>query len=456
MSLYSKILAFLNVLGVIGFIWLGCMDYAKRQQWAYAVHRYDLQIHGLPLDPQDADTEGNLKHEQLTEQTLKDLFPTNPVRTQVQEVERVQKLVEARVKGDSDARKQVYEAAAVLLPFATTNTQRENLLSLRAYLKDDASFNTLKGQLSKAYKEAQELLQIIAANPANSPRKARTVEEAFSEMLFLGGGDIKRPFERAFLASLKGDARRPFDEVLAEALESLRSEYVGRVDALFADALAKDAYPESPAPNKASPNRRRERLARLLLLTVELNPQDATPTNQAEPWSAPGYKRVLNVVGLKEAVPVLHEQAQLLGQFISEMQADSAREKTVSADLAAELARERSRFVTVHQTYLDFLQLRASQVAAQEALLTRTQDQVKKQQEVVERRKKDVADYEMRLADAQKITAEHLEQLRTMDAALFKERLENRGANETNLQLEQQIRRMERDRMPRPTSRRSN
>src|SRR5436305_12465925 len=71
MSLFGKVLAFLNVLGVLGLAALASMDYARRQAWAYAVFRHDLVVDGLPLDRQATDDQGRPLYEKVGEQTQK-------------------------------------------------------------------------------------------------------------------------------------------------------------------------------------------------------------------------------------------------------------------------------------------------------------------------------------------------------------------------------------------------
>ncbi len=58
MSLLGKILALVNILAAVGFIYLAASDYGKRQQWSYAVYRHDLAINGLPLDEKEVDVDG--------------------------------------------------------------------------------------------------------------------------------------------------------------------------------------------------------------------------------------------------------------------------------------------------------------------------------------------------------------------------------------------------------------
>ena len=58
MSLLGKILAIFNVVGLVVFVFLGLMVYAKRQSWSHAVHRQDVALNGLPLSGNEVDQRG--------------------------------------------------------------------------------------------------------------------------------------------------------------------------------------------------------------------------------------------------------------------------------------------------------------------------------------------------------------------------------------------------------------
>src|SRR5262245_47048625 len=100
MSMLGKILAVVNILAAIGFIYLAASDYGKRQQWSYAVYRHDLAIDGLPLDEKETDLDGVARVKNLNQATQADMFQPaggQPVTTQLAEVLRVQNALHARI-----------------------------------------------------------------------------------------------------------------------------------------------------------------------------------------------------------------------------------------------------------------------------------------------------------------------------------------------------------------------
>jgi len=102
MSLLGKILAVVNVLAAIGFIYLAASDYGKRQQWSYAVFRHDLAINGLPVDEKEKDVDNRERVKDLSQATLAEMFQGvgNPVKTQVEEFRKVQGEIGNRITGD--------------------------------------------------------------------------------------------------------------------------------------------------------------------------------------------------------------------------------------------------------------------------------------------------------------------------------------------------------------------
>jgi hypothetical protein len=102
MTLLGKILALVNILAALGFVYLAASDYAARRQAAYGVYRMDLQISGLPLNAEEKDVEGQDRVKDLSQATLTDLFQQaggSPVKTQLEELDRVKAAVKAKIDG---------------------------------------------------------------------------------------------------------------------------------------------------------------------------------------------------------------------------------------------------------------------------------------------------------------------------------------------------------------------
>ncbi len=132
MSLFGKILALCNILGAAAFVMMGFMDYAKREAWAYANYVHDVALSGLPLDDKQVDDSGSPLKDNLAASTKTEWFGGSPVSTQVEEVDRVKKQVDALLdKVKDDPTKQTVETARILTPFARHYSEREWLLSVR-------------------------------------------------------------------------------------------------------------------------------------------------------------------------------------------------------------------------------------------------------------------------------------------------------------------------------------
>ncbi len=136
MSLLGKILAILNVFGVLGFGALAIMDYGRRQGWQYANYRHDVAFEGTPVDGTDEsprDPKGYPLVKRMNKQILKELFPTDPEEaapeTQKKEAERVRDALNAKLaEAGSDRAKRVAELARILQPVAETGVEHEKLL----------------------------------------------------------------------------------------------------------------------------------------------------------------------------------------------------------------------------------------------------------------------------------------------------------------------------------------
>jgi hypothetical protein len=145
MSLLGKILALVNILAAVGFIYLAASDYGKRQQWSYAVYRHDLAINGLPLDEKEVDVDGVPLVKNLSEATKTEIFQGlgQPVKTQLEEVQRVQNQLRSKIDDGQPLTvpnplvpgQQLNLATAeqkrvwFLLPLAHTLAEREALLT---------------------------------------------------------------------------------------------------------------------------------------------------------------------------------------------------------------------------------------------------------------------------------------------------------------------------------------
>src|SRR5262249_12719588 len=230
MSLFGKFLAFLNLLGVIGRGCLAALDYGKRKSWAYSVFLHERAVHGLPLDENDTDAEGRRLVDKLGEQTLRDLFAQaggSPVRTQVEEVQRVKDQLGSKVGAAGDNVKQIVALSRILAPLADSPRERERHLAYRTHLTDPEALARLKGRVQAAF--------LAAARPPAAGETPAPFEKAFREALrqqaalqAVGkqGSEPAEAIVVAFLRALpEGDAEARaanFEDTWNKALETQR------------------------------------------------------------------------------------------------------------------------------------------------------------------------------------------------------------------------------------------
>jgi hypothetical protein len=411
MSLLGKILAVLNVFGVAGFFALALMDYTKRQAWAYAVFRQDLDLKGLPLDKEERDGEGRAVVDLIGESTKKDLYKGQPgPTTQEEEVKRYQAEVQNRIQASTGPKQAAYEAY-LLLPFAATNAQRERLLAYRYWLADDAKVKELKD----LFLEAERV-----AKPAPAAADKKSFRERFTEALGARQVPMTEPFVDLLFAALAADANKPVAAAFDQSLETLRADLGTQINQLFTEALN----------SKQTPEVRKRAIARLLFnLTEPLFVEGGQPAAAGSPLDNPAFQRLFTVVGLRQMIPTIHDQARVV--------------EGIALDLDAERGRERTRFALEHQRLIEQIKEKVAQLEVDAALLKRKQEQVVAHEEELKKRRRDVTQFEEDLATARRDTAEQLKVLRGMSDALLKVRLENREATEQNQKLEKEIRNLE-------------
>ncbi len=175
MSLLGKLLIILNFLAMAGFLALGVMDYGKRQTWAHAVLRYDVAIHGIPVDEKETDLQGQTRVENLTSTLLKEALGSDSIKTQEQELQRAKQQLQAAIdnpevfKPWTATQKQAY----VMLQFARTIPERFLLSAVCYPQQADVLTKEEKDQLEKLKTELPAQVNGIFENPLQLPEKAR-------------------------------------------------------------------------------------------------------------------------------------------------------------------------------------------------------------------------------------------------------------------------------------------
>jgi hypothetical protein len=424
MSLLGKILAVLNVFGVIGFVLLAGMVYAKRQSWSHAVFRQDLATNGLPLQGDEVDPQGFAVADRFSDQDRKELFPAGEQpQSQEAEVRSLQGTVTGRVRALSgDPRAQMLLCTTVLEPFALTAAEQERYAAYRKYLASLEDLKRLRDQLQRAFEAAQKTMRQPPAD--RQPRKFRQV---FNEALYLDAGWSGGPFVDGLFAALPaGDPARltvaQFNEAFDRSLENQRAALVAQTEGLFTDVLRRE---------DSSEEQRKRRIARLLfgLVAGGVTAVPAPPGAAEDLTNDPAFRRFVSVVGVRAAVEAVREQADALAQ--------------IAAELRSEWGREQATFAVRHARVLDRVRERAAQVDAENAEIKRLNELVVAHEEQLKKKRLTVKNYKDELAEARDQTDKDVKELRDLAALLHQERIKLRDAMDNNQKIEKQIRTLE-------------
>lgn len=418
MSLAGKILAIVNILAVVAAVALLGMDYSKRRAWQYAVFREDLMINGLPLDEQESDEKGRPLVDNLSEQTAKELFPSNPVTTQRKEVERVQGQLRSKIDDAADKKQKCYLLARVLTPFAVTNDQRQRMMACRTYLRDQASYEKLQTLLTAVDRQAKQLQK--ESKRAQPKPYEEAFDEALDEQHALPTGTLGDEFRNTMKAK---PAAKP-EEALNQAVDVQLTQLQGEFEQLFRDALERSPTADSGQGRARSPLK--DTIARLLFNTVDALSDEAPKLDLID---NPAYKRFILVVGVPAAAKVVNDRATALD--------------AIAAQVRKEREDRRLRFAHEHSKAIQLVRDMRKEVEEHKLQQKRQQERLTAHEETLKKRRRDVELYDEELAAARKETDTQLTQLRKMSAALFQQRLKLRDATGKNLELEKQIRSLE-------------
>ena len=384
MSLLGKIMAVFNLLGVIAVFVMALLVYSKREAWSYAVYRHDLAMYGFPVtdaDQDDQDYKLVLDLGSTNGRTLSELLPTNPVTTQVKEVERLKQILDdklAAAGSDRTAQMQLY--ANTLLPLSLTNGERGYYIAIRTYSADAKAAALLQEQLANAYKATPALMRI-------DPKK--TYLMAFDEVVRSQPVDPKGPFDEAFLKVMTADPKKPFDAAFNETLDAVQAELKARYDAAFQEALQGERS-SADGTKAISLDQRRHAIAHLLFNLDESLPKDAA--FNADAFGQEAFKRVVTLVGVKEANREMNVQGALLA--------------TIAQELEREIGVERSNFVRQDQALIAEARARSEALGVQDDDLKRVKAKVEAQNALVAERQKNVTEARTELAARRKYTSE--------------------------------------------------
>lgn len=167
MSTFGKVLLFLNVMLAIIVLTLFSLSVGQEKRWSTAALLHELPVTGLPmdgdeLDPLDPSTK---RVDRLTKPILAGFFDFQddpelgsnkaPVKTVLEELERVRGVVRTRITNESNENGQRKLLAMYLVPQARTIIEREELI--RRIKDPKETMTSLMAELERRFEEAKSL-----------------------------------------------------------------------------------------------------------------------------------------------------------------------------------------------------------------------------------------------------------------------------------------------------------
>lgn len=125
MSVFGKVLAFLNILAAIVFIYLATQARAMRHAWSYAAFRHELVLEGLPLDAQEKDRDGTPVVDRITSATLNQMGGV--AHTLREELDSRKRELKGEIENVADDAAKRRKLEDILLLTAKTGGERDDL-----------------------------------------------------------------------------------------------------------------------------------------------------------------------------------------------------------------------------------------------------------------------------------------------------------------------------------------
>jgi hypothetical protein len=200
-----------------------------------------------------------------------------------------------------------------------------------------------------------------------------------------------------------------------------------RMDQAFEGAVSTRNAQEK----ERTPAERRQAICHLLFAMSKVLAQ----TESAPPpalMASKAYQRILTVCGLDTCTNEVNDQVDLT--------------QRLTEDVRHGMALDRERFLSASRDVLAQIEDLSEKVERQKAFLKLQNDLVDNQKKLVDIRRAEVDRMEKELAAAQEKTKEELKVQAKMEDQLFKIRRDQRDASEKNVQLEQQLRSLEKGR----------
>jgi hypothetical protein len=409
MSLFGKLLAILNVVAAIAFVYLAALDLARGTPWRNAVMLHEKQLAGSPVAKPDvdADREGEV---------LDEVFA--PARDSLaQAVE--------NAPGDDTAKHHVLEHTLLAWARPKERDKVEANLSATRSVPPAKLAKDLRAPLDKSDEMASIRPLIVVAT------QQEEVQRWHDYLL----DDIKRRDGEAAKRARLAEVLVPLFDTASERAEMARRIQSEPLDRLlsgpFEDAFPKPvaagedelAYPES----KEGGGRHSRDIAHLLVTLSQLRTTDG----QLQDPAAPARTQV--VIGLRAYNRELGRQAQRLREVAQEMRAAMYLGKYS----------DRAQFIAQHQEIVQQLRQLAVQLEEANAVLAQQKEAVQKVEEQVRARKAVVDEF---TAGLNKVTAEKKKKLAEQsqqERELFDAQRALVEATNENARLERELRRLE-------------
>jgi hypothetical protein len=298
-----------------------------------------------------------------------------------------------------------------------------------------------------------------------NPRVKDVKDATFQQMFSKAGGDVSKT-QVLEVQKVKGKVQQWVDDAAVKGTKAQKLALVlMQLSPTIEDYEALKKRGESPAPNDAgddlqarldqafesavspktaikgpdgnvqekdrTPVQRRQAICHLLfamskvLAQAESTPPPALPASKA-------YQRIITVCGLETCINEVHDQVDLT--------------QRLTEDVRAGMARDRDRYLSAARSALEQIEDLSEKVERQKVFLKVQNELADNQKKLVDIRKDEVNRMEKELATAQEATREQLKIQARMEDELFKSGREQRDAFEKNLQLEQQLRSLEKGR----------
>jgi hypothetical protein len=403
MSLLGKVLAVLNVVAAVAFLLVASLDWAKRQAWADAVLQHDLLLSGFPVTKEEKDIEGRPRVFDIRKSLRDQIFSQyggDAPETQVDEVEKVQRKLQAKIDNQDAKDTKSQRLARILLPLTKGNDERKALLEIIATTVADPNAKDTKSQrlahlllpLTRDKDERKGLLEILADPKID---KSDELQQRLD-------GELQKRFDTTFDA-----AKSPALSVKMQ------------------DGSTSQKSPRDPQEQKRT-------IATLLCRVADILREDETPQPNQDLVDSKAYERAIRVCGLEACS--------------REMDSWAMQMRETATECLTDIDRDREKFANTSARRLAQLEEWAVRTNQMKEMYDVEKDKVVKLTEIVDKRKADVDKARKDFQTAQELSRKMLKTQSELEQRLLQVRRAMRDAFAENLKLEQEIRALEKGR----------